>query len=448
MRRLLCLASFCFLLASLVVTPICAAEEVAWHSDLEEAFEVARETNRPLLLHFWTPDCIPCRRLERNVLNQPRVVETLTNQFVPVKINAQEFPQLAARYHVSSVPKDVILNTRDEELLRLFTPQDPDQYVAQLSAVVLRNGGATTATKSRVSESPASPEAASTRVASKQSPRPVFASQEMSRGQSAETPENDSAATQEARCPEDDFEKGPREVMNRFAARIRGKVGSRDTPSDTTMEQGRKTEVAETAAAKVAAEPTSGSAPDDASAPAVAADASSDRPSRSPKTSSVNRATALADAGQETAQAAVADATTIAATTNKQPSAPEPADSLGLEGYCPVTLIRGNAWKKGVARYGATHRGKTYLFTGSAEKDTFLADPDAFSPILAGTDPVELARTGNLREGRRAHGLVYHDRVYMFASEENLEAFLQQPESFTKQIDQAMETGDLSVFRR
>lgn len=448
MRRLLCLASFCCLLASLVVTPIRAAEGVAWHSDLEEAFEVARETNRPLLLHFWTPDCIPCRRLEKNVLNQPRVVETLENQFVPVKINAQEFPQLAARYHVSSVPKDVILNTRDEELLRLFTPQDPDQYVAQLSAVVLRNGGATTAAKGRVSESPASTEAASTRVASKRSPRTSSASKETSRGQSEETPENDSAATEEARFPQEDSVKGPREVMNRFAARIRGKASSQDTPSDTTMEQGSKPIAAEAAEAKETAKPTSGSAPAEASAPAVAADASSDRSSPAAKTS-VNQATALSDAGKEAAPPAVADATAI---TSDMPIAPttddETADSLGLEGYCPVTLIRDNAWKKGVARYGATHRGKTYLFTGTAEKDAFLADPDAFSPILAGIDPVELARTGNISEGRRAHGLVYHDRVYMFASEANLEEFLQHPERFTKQIEQAMQTGDLGVFRR
>lgn len=31
------------------------AVEVAWHRDLPAAFQVAQSSNRPVLIHFWTP---------------------------------------------------------------------------------------------------------------------------------------------------------------------------------------------------------------------------------------------------------------------------------------------------------------------------------------------------------------------------------------------------------
>jgi len=440
MRRLLSFASLCSLLAMLLVTSPVIAAEVAWHSDLEEAFEVARETNRPLLLHFWTPDCIPCRRLERNVLNQPRVVETLETQFVPVKINAQEFPQLAARYHVSSVPKDVILNTRDEELLRLFTPQDPDQYVAQLSAVVIRSGGIPAEARSRTAASTSKQERDVTSVATRRTNKPAL---------TAASEGGDADAVRESRFPEADADSGPREVFNRFAARnrkaVRDSVAAAESPAQaTTAADGETPE-------ETTPPPRLGEVIGDR-VPAAKSEPLSSRPSRS-EVSSVDRTSATAEeaSGEDTSTATAqpsVDGTAVREPESTSSSQTPCADSIGLEGYCPVTLIQGNAWKKGDTRHGAIHRGKTYLFVGAAEKATFLADPDAFSPILAGVDPVELSRSGEVIEGRRAHGLVDHDRVYMFSSEENLQMFLEHPERFRKQIEQATETGDLGVFRR
>ncbi|MDA8041990.1 MAG: thioredoxin family protein, partial [Pirellulales bacterium] len=41
---------------------------------------------------------------------------------------------------------------------------------------------------------------------------------------------------------------------------------------------------------------------------------------------------------------------------------PQKTMPLGLEGYCPVALMETGSWVEGQARWGARHRGRTYLF--------------------------------------------------------------------------------------
>jgi protein disulfide-isomerase len=121
---------------------------------------------------------------------------------------------------------------------------------------------------------------------------------------------------------------------------------------------------------------------------------------------------------------------------------------MGLDGYCPVSLVRDNRWTKGDPRYGVIHRGRTYLFAGPDEKEIFFADPDEYSPVLAGIDAVELTASGATVVGERAHGVVYRKRVYLFSSEANLQQFWEEPERYAAPIRQAMESGNVGrLFR-
>jgi thioredoxin len=54
------------------------------------------------LLEFWAPWCRPCRALEP-------VLEQLAERIDVVRINADEEPDLAARYEVLSLPTVVLL---------------------------------------------------------------------------------------------------------------------------------------------------------------------------------------------------------------------------------------------------------------------------------------------------------------------------------------------------
>ncbi|MFN9367143.1 MAG: hypothetical protein ACK6CT_00025 [Planctomycetia bacterium] len=126
--------------------------------------------------------------------------------------------------------------------------------------------------------------------------------------------------------------------------------------------------------------------------------------------------------------------------------ASSPADSpasvpesmpLGLEGYCPVTLAAKGAWTEGRAQYGVRHRGRTYLFAGAVEQQTFLADPDRDAPALSGDDPVVAMDEGRSLPGQRRYGIKCGSRMYLFSSAETRAAFQAQPERYTGRIAQA-----------
>ena len=113
---------------------------------------------------------------------------------------------------------------------------------------------------------------------------------------------------------------------------------------------------------------------------------------------------------------------------------------LALDGYCPVTLVRSQKWEQGSAQFGAIHRGRTYFFKSKAEQDQFLAPgaADQFAPVLSGYDPVRFAELHQTVEGSREHGVIYQNQIYLFADEQALAQFEQQPERYVNVVRQAM----------
>jgi YHS domain-containing protein len=133
----------------------------------------------------------------------------------------------------------------------------------------------------------------------------------------------------------------------------------------------------------------------------------------------------------------------------QQAAPPQPAAPAGpkfaMDGYCVVSLVEQlhlpvnqQQWRKGDPRWGAEHRGKLYLFAGPAEQQKFLANPDYYTPVLLGFDPVLFVEQAQLIEGRREHGFTHEGRIYMFTSEQNLQKFWNSRDMFISRIQQAM----------
>lgn len=126
-------------------------------------------------------------------------------------------------------------------------------------------------------------------------------------------------------------------------------------------------------------------------------------------------------------------ATTAAATTT---TAADPYGTMpvGLEGYCPVTLVEKNVWVEGRPQWGARHRGRTYLFAGQAEQQAFLSAPDRYAPALSGDDPVLALDAGRQVPGQRRYGVTYQSRIYLFSSPETRHTFTITPEKYTGRV--------------
>lgn len=64
----------------------------------------------PAILYFTTPECAPCRTIQRPALRQ--VQEHLGGRLQVVEVDAQERPDLASRWGVLSVPTTFIIDSR------------------------------------------------------------------------------------------------------------------------------------------------------------------------------------------------------------------------------------------------------------------------------------------------------------------------------------------------
>ena len=123
-------------------------------------------------------------------------------------------------------------------------------------------------------------------------------------------------------------------------------------------------------------------------------------------------------------------------------TAPESrANALGMDGYCCVTLKESQRWVPGDRRWGVNHRGRTYLFASAETQRKFLADPEAFSPVLSGIDPVLAIDQGRSINGQRRHGVFFDGQVYLFSSEGSLQQFSQNPKRYATGIRQAMQSA-------
>ncbi|RIK86373.1 MAG: hypothetical protein DCC67_02825 [Planctomycetota bacterium] len=453
------------LYAVALLTGHCTAAEsdtsgIAWRTNLDAARLEAAQTGRLLLLHFTTKSCGPCRMLDKQVFNQPQVGKAVEQDFVPVRIDANASPAIARMYKVEEVPKEIITTSDGNPV---FTPQIPnaaEHYVAQLQNL---------ARHFRQTTGPAAAAAGSAAV------NPAYAALPVSRPANplaaSGSPAGGSAAAQQpapatsapTQQPMPQAQSNPfvatgdaaryGQAPSVYSSATQAGPGPAAAPAAPAVSQ---QVVAAPPAATPAAAPTANTAEPVASPPAVAVQAACPAPASvagaaastvgapAPASSAASGAAAVA-----AAQAPVAAAETAlagSATASAPAAAPQPrkielpagSPPLGFEGYCPVTLKTLKRWSLGDVQYGVIHRGRTYLFIGAAERDQFLADPDSYSPVFAGMDPVLLIDRQESVEGNRRFGYEYGGAFYLFSSKETMQRFAATPQAYAAGVRQAM----------
>src|SRR6185369_7113318 len=114
----------------------CAADASPhWRTDYAQAYAKAVELDRPLIVHFYATYCIPCRQMEKDVLNSPEVTRIIDAGYVAVKVDVQQRPDLQAKYNVEYLPTDVIIAPNGVILNKVGTSQKKDEYVANITRV-------------------------------------------------------------------------------------------------------------------------------------------------------------------------------------------------------------------------------------------------------------------------------------------------------------------------
>lgn len=68
--------------------------------------------NKPVIVYFTTPDCAPCKTVQRPALS--RVSQLLGDSLQVIEIDATQRPDLAKQWGVMSVPTTFLLDARGE----------------------------------------------------------------------------------------------------------------------------------------------------------------------------------------------------------------------------------------------------------------------------------------------------------------------------------------------
>ncbi|GIW93633.1 MAG: hypothetical protein KatS3mg110_1674 [Pirellulaceae bacterium] len=491
-------------LMGIALTVTGVAHATAWRDSLEQAQREASQTGRLLLLHFWSEQCGPCMRLESRVLSQPACQRALQTNYVPVKINVLQHPELAQQFQVDRIPMDIILTPDGRQLHRSISPSDLNRYVGMLDQVAAhaRIGHRPEPTPS-YHQAPSVPVATTPPVRDPQpgptlppaaEPRPAVGNQPAVVHNPFVGPPNRETPHSE-KTPPADVERMashapvtapagpnpmaiPQAVSAQSAARafptavesLPPGVPAGPHPANLARSEPQPpaaawdrplsrysqpaVEAGVPAAPRTAgivshqaavAPPTNFKAPTGAGVQPTGLEQSSEpttesryfqeaalapQPSKAPAHYTLDAPPRPTWQPREAAEPA-----RQATPPQTPPSAVRPWSStapLGLDGYCPVTLVEQNTWRKGNPSWVASHEGRLYLFAGPNELQAFQQNPHRYAPVLAGFDVVRFHEQKELVPGKRQHGVAYRGRYYLFADEEALQRFWQNPTRYAE----------------
>jgi hypothetical protein len=103
---------------------------------------------------------------------------------------------------------------------------------------------------------------------------------------------------------------------------------------------------------------------------------------------------------------------------------------LAIHGYDPVAYFTDARAADGLADLELAYGGGVWRFRNVGNRAAFAADPDVYMPQFGGYDPVILAR-GVTVPGHPRLWLIAQNRLYMFNSQETLNAFAADPQAAT-----------------
>jgi protein disulfide-isomerase len=352
-----------------------------WESNLENAKRLAAQSNRLVLVHFWATWCGPCKKMEAEVFSQPGVAAAIQANYVPVKINADQMPETAKQFGITGLPTDVVITPQGQVVDMVGKAVEATQYVAHFNQV------ADTARQNMASAPASIPGRA---------PDPSIAVQ---------SPPSNSVG--QGPMQANPVQANPVSAAPPYTQQA---VGSQGAPSTY--------------------QPSWPPASGDVAASQPQSPNLNNPPPGMPASLPPNAASNLPPNAPLSAPPAMPP--NVSAPT----SAP-----LCLDGFCPVTLIDKTQWAPGDRRYGAIHRGRTYLFAGPKEQSLFLADPDRYAPMLSGNDVVLAKEQGQAVSGMRGHGVVYSNHIFLFADEVSLGKFSKNPAFYAGQYIEALQAA-------
>ncbi len=391
--------------SSLCLNP--ASAEIAWREQLTTAHAEAKAQNKPLLLHFYSDNCVWCDRLDAGAFQSPELGAAVAQGFVPVKIHAGKSPELAKMFNVTKFPTDVVVTAGGQTLAHSVSPQDPSRYIAML-------GQAQSQSVATPSAAPGMPPMGQPGAGNLGGVQTKLASATLGPQPSAspQMPVNSAGSFGMQQVP--------------------GMMLPQGGPMAQSMPQGGAGMFNPHVTAPQTARNSGMMMPGGATA--SLAGVRTDGMSLGMPGQLMNETPEMtAPANDEPAN----EASETAAGSQSTPK-------LAMEGYCAVTVIDEDKWVEGNPKFGVIHLGKLYLFSSAAKMQTFLKDPEPYTPVLNEIDVVRFFEERQVVQGKRRFGMrdPVHQRMFFFADEAAMNHFFND---YLRYTDAAIEVMSRAV---
>ena len=116
---------------------ISSAFGLPWAKDLKNAMAQAKTSRKVVMVDFTAVWCVNCHKLEKTTYIDPAVTKLL-NAAVPVQIDFDKEPKLAARYKITQLPVILFVDAKGKELGRISKYVDAKQFIAAATPILAK----------------------------------------------------------------------------------------------------------------------------------------------------------------------------------------------------------------------------------------------------------------------------------------------------------------------
>ncbi len=85
-------------------------QKIQWKNWSKAAFEQSRKEHKPVLLDLTAVWCHWCHRMDEDNYARDTIIKTINENFIPLRVDIDAFPEIANRYHMGGFPTTAFLD--------------------------------------------------------------------------------------------------------------------------------------------------------------------------------------------------------------------------------------------------------------------------------------------------------------------------------------------------
>ena len=113
--------------------------QIVWRDSLRQALQESSEVRKPMLVEVSTTWCGYCKKMEKETFSDRRIVDHISECFVPVKVDGEQQRDFVKRIGIRSYPTTVILGSDMQVLAKITGYRTPEQLSQDLSTICDRS---------------------------------------------------------------------------------------------------------------------------------------------------------------------------------------------------------------------------------------------------------------------------------------------------------------------